>query len=90
MEVYEIGRFRLEVTERRLSAEGEPLALPPKLFDTLVLLVREHGRLVPKDAFMEVVWPDATVTDVTLAHNVSALRKLLAILLIARKERAKE
>lgn len=76
-EVLEFGAFRLEIAERRLSQGNAPVALPPKLFDTLVLLVRDHGRLVPKDVFMQTIWPDAFVSEATLAHNISALRKLL-------------
>jgi DNA-binding winged helix-turn-helix (wHTH) protein/TolB-like protein/Tfp pilus assembly protein PilF len=76
-EIYGFGPFRLDVADRRLSRAGIDLTLPPKLFDTLVLLVRAQGRLVGKDTFMREVWPDTFVTDVTLAHNISALRKLL-------------
>lgn len=76
-EIYEFGAFRLDTGERRLSEHGTAASLSPKVFDTLVLLVREHGRLVPKESFMQAVWPDTFVTDVTLAHNISALRKLL-------------
>jgi TolB-like protein/Tfp pilus assembly protein PilF len=53
------------------------VALSPRVFDTLVLMVRNHGALVPKESFMEVVWPGTFVSDVTLAHNISALRKVL-------------
>ena len=76
-EIYGFGPFRLDVADRRLSRDGVDLPVPPKLFDTLALLVRARGRLVEKEAFMRDVWPDTFVTDVTLAHNISALRKLL-------------
>jgi TolB-like protein/DNA-binding winged helix-turn-helix (wHTH) protein len=76
-EIYEFGAFRLDIAERRLSERGTPVTLPPKLFDTLALLVREGGRLVAKETFMQSIWPDTFVSDVTLAHNISALRRLL-------------
>lgn len=76
-EIYEFGTFRLEAAERRLSDHGDSISLSPKVFDTLLLLVREHGRLVPKESFMQAIWPDTFVSDVTLAHNISSLRKLL-------------
>jgi len=76
-EVYEFGSFRLEVDERRLTRGGVGVPIAPKLFDTLVVLVRGRGRLVLKETFVKEVWPDAFVTDVTLAHNISALRKIL-------------
>ena len=76
-EVYEFGTFRLDVAERRLFGSDLPITIAPKLFDTLALLVRENGRLVTKESFMHEVWPETFVTDVTLAHNISALRKVL-------------
>jgi DNA-binding winged helix-turn-helix (wHTH) protein len=76
-EIYEFGKFRLETAERRLLRDGIPLALPPKVFDTLVLLVQNSGRLLSKDELMKGVWPDTFVEEVSLAQNISQLRKAL-------------
>jgi DNA-binding winged helix-turn-helix (wHTH) protein/tetratricopeptide (TPR) repeat protein len=76
-EVYEFGAFRLEIDERRLLRDGQPVPLRAKLFDTLRTLVRNHGSLVSKDALMREVWPDAAVEEGNLAHNVTALRKAI-------------
>src|SRR5689334_14929515 len=75
--IYEFGPFRLDPGERRLSREGQPIALRAKIFDTLCVLVEAHGRLVEKDELFQRVWPDAVVEEGNLAHNVSALRKTL-------------
>jgi eukaryotic-like serine/threonine-protein kinase len=56
---------------------GTPLSLTPKVFDTLVCLVRNHGRLLTKDELLKGVWPDTFVEEVNLAVNVSTLRKML-------------
>src|SRR5207244_527876 len=56
---------------------GEPLRLPPKVFDTLVLLVENQGCLVGKEEFLERLWPGTYVGEDTLAQNISLLRKLL-------------
>jgi len=45
-EVYAFGPFRLDVRERQLLREGEPVVLRAKLFETLVVLVRQAGKLV--------------------------------------------
>ena len=76
--VYEFGPFLLDIGERRLLRNGEPVPLRAKVFDTLRVLVENHGRLVAKDALMKAVWPDAVVEEGNLAHNVAALRKALA------------
>ncbi len=75
--VFEFGPYRLEVGERRLSRDGKTVALRAKVFDTLRVLVEQHGRLVGKDDLLVAVWPDATVEETNLAHNISELRRTL-------------
>src|SRR5215469_4483039 len=75
--LYEFGEFRLDAAERLLLRDGETLSLTPKIFDTLLLLVEDHGRLIKKDEFMERLWPGTYVSEDTLAHNISVIRKLL-------------
>jgi TolB-like protein/DNA-binding winged helix-turn-helix (wHTH) protein/Flp pilus assembly protein TadD len=74
---YEFGEFRLETAERQLLRQGIALSLPPKVFDTLVLLVESAGRLLLKEELMKALWPDTFVADVSLAQNISQLRKAL-------------
>src|SRR5215472_2246887 len=76
-QAYEFGPFRLDPAERALVRGGQPVALTPKVFDTLVLLVENAGRLITKDEFMKQVWADAFVEDGTLAQSISQLRKAL-------------
>ena len=74
---YEFGPFQLDATERRLMREGEVVPLSPKVFDTLVAFVEMGGRLIEKDELMRRLWPDTFVEEVTLARNISDLRKAL-------------
>jgi len=77
-EVYEFDEFRLEPAERVLLRNGEPVQLTPKSFETLLLLVRNHNRLVEKTKLLAEVWPDTFVEEKTLAQNIFMLRKALA------------
>jgi DNA-binding winged helix-turn-helix (wHTH) protein/dipeptidyl aminopeptidase/acylaminoacyl peptidase len=74
---FEFGPFRLEPAKRRLLREGEPLPLTPKAFDTLLLLVQNHERVVEKDEVMRLVWPDTVVEESNLAQNIFTLRRAL-------------
>lgn len=76
-QAYEFGVFRLDPAERTLLRQGEPVAVTPKVFDTLVFLVENAGRLVTKDEFMTRVWEGAFVEEAGLAQNISQLRKAL-------------
>ena len=74
---YEFGPFRLVPDERLLLRDGEPVALTPKAFETLVALVHRAGHLADKDDLLREVWPDSFVEESNLAQNVFALRKVL-------------
>jgi DNA-binding winged helix-turn-helix (wHTH) protein/TolB-like protein len=74
---YEFGPFRLDAAERLLSRDGEVVPLTPKVFDTLLVLVENRGRILSKDEVMKSVWAEATVEEANLTKNVSTLRKAL-------------
>src|SRR5580765_5971303 len=76
-EIYEFGPFTVDPVERVAFRDGEPLTLTPKVFDTLLCLVRNRGRVLTKDEILQEVWPDTFVEEVNLAVNVSTLRKVL-------------
>ena len=75
--LYEFGPFRLDLTERRLLRDGEPVALTPMALETLVVLVERRGRLVEKEEMLKTLWPDSFVEEHNLANNISTLRKAL-------------
>jgi DNA-binding winged helix-turn-helix (wHTH) protein/pimeloyl-ACP methyl ester carboxylesterase len=74
---YRFGPFSLDVRERRLSRGDDVIPLRLKVFDTLVVLVENAGRLVTKQELLDAVWPETTVEENNLNHNVSVLRKAL-------------
>ena len=74
---YEFGPFRLVPSERLLLRNDETVALTPKVFDLLLMLVRHNGHLVAKDELLKEVWPDTFIEEGSLARSISALRKVL-------------
>ena len=76
-ELYEFETFALDPQERMLWREGIALSTTPKVFDTLLYLVRNQGRILTKDELLQQIWPGTFVEEVNLAVNISALRKLL-------------
>ena len=75
--VYRFGDCLLSPAEKQLWRDGKAVPLPPRVFDTLLLLVESHARLVEKDEFLRRVWRDSSVEEVALAHCISHLRKVL-------------
>lgn len=76
--VYAFGAFRLDPVDKVLVRGGKPVALTPKAFDTLAVLVECHPRLVTKDELLARVWPGTFVEENNLAQYVSLLRRTLA------------
>ena len=76
-EIYRFGRFELDASGRVLHHHGTLVPLTPKAIDTLVVLVREQGRIVDRERLMQAVWPDTFVEEAGLTRNISVLRKAL-------------
>jgi Tol biopolymer transport system component/DNA-binding winged helix-turn-helix (wHTH) protein len=74
--VYEFGRFVLDPNEKTLFADGVPVHLPAKEFETLLLLVENNGRALSKDEMIAAVWHDSFVEETNLAKQISKLRKI--------------
>jgi DNA-binding winged helix-turn-helix (wHTH) protein/TolB-like protein/Flp pilus assembly protein TadD len=74
---YNFGSFHIDTQERQLLRNGEPVPLPPKVYDTLLALVESSGHIIEKEKLMKIVWPDTFVEDANLTVNISALRKAL-------------
>lgn len=71
------GEFVLDAGNRILLRGGVPQALNGRYFDALVLLVREHGRLVGKQRFFDEVWAGSVVTDAALTQCIKEVRRVL-------------
>ena len=76
-QVMTFGAFRLDPAARELKRGDDGIALPPKVFDTLLVLVRNGGRIVKKDELISAVWPDSFVSDDSLTQNIWTLRRAL-------------
>ncbi len=75
--IYRFGQFEVDTVNRLLLRRGATVALTPKVFDMLLLLVENNGRMVSKDEIMEKVWSDTFVEETNLTSNISRLRKIL-------------
>jgi TolB-like protein len=76
---YEFGDFRLDLQQRLLlsGADGRPIPLSPKVFDTLLYFVERRGELLDKTTLLRAIWPNVVVEENSLNQNISALRRAL-------------
>src|ERR1700739_1322153 len=71
------GEFRVDAGARLLFCGERRITVPPKVFDTLLALVENSGRVVEKDERRSLVWPDTVVEENNLNQAISSLRKVL-------------
>jgi DNA-binding winged helix-turn-helix (wHTH) protein/TolB-like protein/lipoprotein NlpI len=76
-QIYSFDDFVLDLARGRLLRAGEEAKLRPKSFDVLKYLVEHNGRLVSKNDLLQVVWPDAFVTDGSLVQCLIDVRRAL-------------
>ncbi len=74
----DFGSLRVDVRNRLLLSGGETVALTPKAFDTLWVLIERRGEVVTKEELIATVWSEAFITEATLTQNIYTLRKVLA------------
>lgn len=74
---YSFGPFHVDVLARRVLRGTEVIALPSRAFDTLVYLIEHRERLVDKEELLRAVWRDLIVTEDSLVHAISVLRRTL-------------
>jgi DNA-binding response OmpR family regulator len=76
--VLDAGRIRIDTAARRVFLDGDELALRPKEFDLLALLVAEAGRAVTRERIMDEVWDTNWFGSTkTLDMHVLSLRQKL-------------
>ncbi|MFC7739300.1 winged helix-turn-helix domain-containing protein [Roseomonas sp. GCM10028921] len=70
--------FRLDLARGCLHGpDGGVLLLRPKSFDVLRHLLEHPGRLVSREELMEAVWPEVIVTDDSITHCITEVRRAL-------------
>jgi DNA-binding winged helix-turn-helix (wHTH) protein/tetratricopeptide (TPR) repeat protein len=74
--IYEFGEYQVDAGKLMLSRSGQPVPLTPKVFDTLLLLVKRSGEVLDKEALLRSVWPDTMVEENNLNQNISTLRRV--------------
>lgn len=71
------GDCRFDPESRRLFRGGKPVALSPKAFALLDILVRNRPRAMAKTELQETLWPDTFVVEANLANLVAELREAM-------------
>ncbi|MEO1580622.1 MAG: tetratricopeptide repeat protein [Pseudomonadota bacterium] len=72
-----IGNAHVDPRAGELTLYGISSRVEPRTMDVLMLLVREQGSVVSRDALIEQVWRGAAVSDDVVSRCIYQLRKAL-------------
>ncbi len=74
---FEFEDYVLRPSERLLLRNGTPVPLKAKVFETLLNLVQNHGRILSKEDLMKLIWTDRFVEESNLSQYIFILRRIL-------------
>ncbi|MEP7341047.1 MAG: LpqB family beta-propeller domain-containing protein [Acidobacteriota bacterium] len=75
--VFVFDDVRVDPHFARVLKSGSEVSMEPKVFDLLIFLIENRGRLLEKGELLDAVWKDAIVTENALTREIAKLRKTL-------------
>ena len=70
----------IDITKKKVSIDGEEIALTKKEFEILFLLLQSKGRVFSREDILSRIWSDEVyVLDRTIDVNITRLRKKIGI-----------
>lgn len=75
--VYVFDTWCIDPALREARRDGEPVALPRRVFDLVVYLVAQRARAVGRDELVAAVWGRVDVADVQVSQLIARTRRLL-------------
>ena len=72
------GRVTVDTAKRQAFVDGRPISLAPKVYDLLLCLLRQKGRIFSRDQLLDGVWGlDHDGSDRVVDNHIKKLRKAL-------------
>jgi TolB-like protein len=71
------GDCAIDPDRRELKRAGDAIAIGPQVFDLLMHLVENRGRVVSKDDLLEAVWNGRIVSESTITSHINAARSAI-------------
>jgi len=74
---YRFGPFEIDADRYELRRAGAAQPVEPLVFDLLLFLARNPGRVVTREDVVDAVWQGRAVSDATIASAVKSARRTL-------------
>lgn len=77
--VIELGDFRIDIPQHRVTIRGSDIHLTPKQFDLLVCFAQHPGKVMTHRALLQAVWGAHADQPEYLRVNIGQLRKKIEV-----------
>jgi DNA-binding winged helix-turn-helix (wHTH) protein len=74
---YRFGPFELDTRAGELRRNDERVAVTPKVFQLLLMLVENPGTLITKREFLDKIWGETNVEEGSVTRAITSLRSAL-------------
>src|SRR5947208_2509188 len=74
---YRFGGFLLDSGRGMVLSANREVKLRPKVYDALLYILENRGRLIGKEELIHALWSDAFVTEDSLVQCMVELRRAL-------------
>jgi DNA-binding winged helix-turn-helix (wHTH) protein/pimeloyl-ACP methyl ester carboxylesterase len=65
----------LDISSQELKRDGDQVKVEPQVFDLLVYLIENRGKLIDREELIESIWGGRVVSDSAVTARISAARK---------------
>jgi len=75
---YDFDDWRVDVQKRALLCNGQPMHIPPRTFDMLLVLIENRHRAMSKNELLAKFWPAPDADPNNVDQHINALRDILS------------
>ena len=75
--IYKSESLELDMNFRTVKKDGEEIELTPKEYDILELLIRNKGRIFPREEMFQLIWGEPCYDTRTIDVHIKNLREKL-------------
>ena len=72
---YFFNNYELDIRSQELKQNDNRVKVEPQVFDLLVYMIQNRGKLIDHQELIESIWKGRIVSDSAIAARISAARK---------------
>ena len=65
----QFDEFELDSRQNELRRAGQPVHVEPQVFDLLIYLVQNRGKIVSKDELIQAIWGGRIISEAALSSQ---------------------